>query len=233
MGFWACIRCAFPAVGALRAAAFSSSFLTGRARAARQTRLARGSAPPVETHVPRLPARPPGSGRPVARFFVRWYCPRPPNLRLRCDAHLSWAPRRAPSSSPAVARTHTRMRRSTAACGASRAGFLLSRTPRTRPCLASCTPRSLRRAVWRTHTHSGLPRARGRGRDGFHGRNGTRVARAFPPSRHPLTMPTHAASQLHMAHTLRRTWPPPTPPGWAVFTSSAASGPFDDDEEEE
>ena len=33
--------------------------------------------------------------------------------------------------------------------------------PAPSPCLTSCTPRKVRRTVWRTHTHSGLPRARG------------------------------------------------------------------------
>ena len=101
------------------------------------------------------------------------------------------------------------MRWSTAAHVASRAGSPLSRAPLPAPALASCTPHKVRRAVWRTHTHSGLP-ARGRGgRGGFHGRNGTRAARAFQPRDTPSPCPhTHAASQLHMAHPAPHTHPP-------------------------
>jgi len=52
------------------------------------------------------------------------------------------------------------------------------------------------------HTHTvGCPAlAAGGGRGGFHGRNGTRAARVFRLATPLCHAPTHAASQLHMAH---------------------------------
>ena len=81
--------------------------------------------------------------------------------------------------------------------------------PAPSPCLASCTPRKVRRAVWRTHTHSGLPRARGRVGEAASTAATARVRHALFASRHPLRHAhTHTASQLHMAHPAPHTHPP-------------------------
>ena len=166
----------------------------------RQTRFATDPGSPAETHVPRLLARPSvglGSGKPVARFFYPLVTPRPQTCGC-ASTRISLAPRRAPLQPGERTHTHEDAEAEGTARVASRAGSLLSH-PAPSPCLASCTPRRVRRAVWRTHTHSGLPRARGRGgRGGFHGRNGTRAARAFPPRDTPTPCP-HTRS-LAAAH---------------------------------
>ena len=175
---------------------------------------------------PTPPCRARGGPRPHRQFT-----PRPTNLH-RDHAHLHQG---AHTTTSLVHRTPThtgvalRMRWSTAR------QHIQCRAPGSPPSShsspTSCTHtlHSLRRAVWNTHT-VGCPAL---------------AARRLPrPQRHACgvrfsglaTPPRHAHTHSLAADpwpTLRRTWPPPTPPGWAVFTSSAPSGPFDDDEEEE
>ena len=124
------------------------------------------------------------------------------NFRLRCDAHLFGSKARALLQPGG--RTHTDgdgQPAETAARVASRAGSLLCH-PAPSPCLTSCMPRKVRLAVWRTHTHSGLPRARGRVGEAASTAATARARHAlFFASRHPYAMPTHTRpSQLHMAH---------------------------------
>jgi len=100
-------------------------------------------------------------------------------------------------------RTHTHEdaeAEGTARAASRRAPF--SPTPAPGPCLASCTPRKVRRAVWRTqHTQWVAPRSR-RGRGGSaaarhaclgSGLNGTRFS-----SRHPAY--PHSLTAAHVAH---------------------------------
>ena len=141
-----------------------------------------------------------GSGRPVARFSSAGNAPvrkLAVALRRRASLWLQGAltppARRTHAHEDAV--VHRRPRR--VACG-------LPSLPRPAPspCLASCTPCKVRRAVWRTHTHSGLPRARGRGDEAASTAATARVRR-FSASRHP---PRHAHTHTQ-PHSC--TWPTP------------------------
>ena len=86
------------------------------------------------------------------------------------------------------------MRWSTAACGASHRPA--SPHPAPSPFLTSCTPRKVRRAVWRTH--SGLPTLVAGGTRRLRRAATARARHAFSP-RDTHACP-HTASQLHMAH---------------------------------
>ena len=167
----------------------------------RQTRFATDPGSPAETHVPRLLARPSvglGSGKPVARFFYPLVTPRPQTCGCASTRISSGSKARSPLQPGERTHTHEDAEAEGTARVASRAGCLLCHHAPS-PCLASCTPRRVRRAVWRTHTHSGLPRARGRGgtrrlpRPQRHAR-GTR----FPPRDTPMPCP-HTRS-LAAAH---------------------------------
>jgi hypothetical protein len=120
---------------------------------------------------------------------VRWKCLlRLQLLRLRCVSRLQGAPPLTPFS-PA----NTRMRRRKRppphriACG------LPSLPPRSQPCLTSCTPHSLRRAVWRTHT-AGSPLVAG-GTRRLHGATAC-VRHAFSPRDTPSPA-THGLAAAH------------------------------------
>ena len=119
---------------------------------------------------------------------------------LRCDAHLFWLQGARP---PPARRSHAHTR----GCGGGR-----DRRPRRVACglpslphppLPAPASRAARPAkcagLCGAHTHSGLPRARG-GDEAASTAAKARVRHAFLASRHPLAMPTHTASQLHMAH---------------------------------
>ena len=116
---------------------------------------------------------------------------------IKGGPHLFWLQGACPPQPGERTHTALRMRWSTAACGASRAGFPSLPPPAPSPCLTSCTPHSLRRAVWRTK-NSGLPRSWPGGTKRLR-RAATARARRFSPRDTPS--PVHARpSQLHMAH---------------------------------
>ena len=192
-----------------RAAAFFSFF--DRARAACGRRARTRDSGPVRDACLRLLARPPvglGSGNPVASFSSAGNAP-PAKLAVALRRRISLAPRRAPSSSPAIALTHTRMRRRKGP-PAQRVRAPFSPTPRSRPCLTSCTPHSLRRAVWRTHT-VGCP-ARGGDEAAPQLPYGTRTACSCAAAARGRSCATPPAHSLTTAwRTLRRTLPPETP----------------------
>ena len=129
------------------------------------------------------------------------------NLRLRFDAHLFGSKARSPLQ-PGE-RTHTRMRWSTAAHVAARAGSLLSRAPRSRPLPHELhAPQSAPGCVAHTHTVGCPVLAAGGRRGGFHGRNGTRAARAFPPRDTPSPCPhTRSLAAAHGPHPAPHTHP--------------------------
>ena len=113
--------------------------------------------------------------------------PPPANLRLRCDAHLFGSKARALLQPGGRTHTAMRMRWSTAAHVASRAGSLLSRTPLPAPASRAAHPAKCA-GLCGAHTHSGLPRARG---------GGTRRLRR--------------AATARVRHALFRLATPPTP----------------------
>ena len=169
-------------------------------------RASRGTRAPVETHALRLPARPPvGLALEVQLLDFRpLVSPPSANLRLRCDAHLFGSKARA-LLSPAVARTRR------CACGgppppaSRRVRAPFSPAPRSQPLPHELhAPQSAPGCVAFTHT-VGCPAlaARPLPRPQRHA-CGTR----FSPRDTPLAMPTHTASQLHMAHLAPHTHPP-------------------------
>ena len=174
-------------------------------------RASRGTRAPVETHVPRLLARPPVGLALEDQLldFRPLVSPPSANLRLRCDAHLFGYKARA-LLSPAVART----RRCT--CGGPpppaerrvRAPF--SPAPRSQPLPRELhTPQSAPGCVAHTHTQWVALRLWPGGTRRLRGAATARSRHAFSASRHPLAMPTHThtASQLHMAHPAPHTHP--------------------------
>ena len=114
---------------------------------------------------------------------------------IKGGPHLFWLQGACPPQPGERTHTALRMRWSTAACGASRAGFPSLPPPAPSPCLTSCTPHSLRRAVWRTK-NSGLPRSWPGGTKRLR-RAATARARRFFSSRHPLACPRTALTAAH------------------------------------
>ena len=176
------------------------------ARGAGQTHRATDSAPPQPRRTP-----PPGSlpsprrlgfGRQLLVFSPLVVCPL---ARKTCCCA---APRKRASlgsqarRSPPQPGEHEDVEAEGTA-RAAHAGCLLSH-PAPSPVSRAAHPTKCAGCV--AHTHSGFP-ARGRG-----GRGGTTAAtarerRAFSP-RDTHAMPTHTASQLHMAHLAPHTHPP-------------------------
>ncbi len=203
----------------LRAVAFFL-FLTRRARRAADA-LRDGPG------VPSRDARPPAP-RPAFRRAWLWKTscsiflsagnPPSANLRLRCDdAHLFGSKARSPLQ-PGE-RTHTRMRWSTAAHVASRAGSLLSRAPHPALPRELHTLQSAPGCVAHTHTQWVAPRS---WRTRLHRSYRTAHARRAPAQRRHGGVPARprlpTASQLHgapcAAHYLQRR--PHTPAGQRV-----------------
>ena len=110
----------------------------------------------------------------VGSGSVRWKYPRPQTCGVSCDAHLL-----SPKARPPALRSHAHTcdaanaavsHRLRSACGS------LHPAPSSQPCLTSCTPHTVRRVVWRTHSGSPLV-ARGGG-EAVPGADGTRFLRS-------------------------------------------------------
>ena len=161
--------------------------------------------------VPSRDARPPAP-RPAFRRAWLWktscsifyplVTPRPQTCGCAATTHLFGSKARPPPArrthahGAAHAVVHRRPRR--VACG-----LPSLPPPAPSPCLTSCTPRKVRRAVWRTHTHTvGCP-ALVAGGEAASTAATARVRHALFASRHPLR---HAHT-----HTQPRscTWPTP------------------------
>ena len=123
----------------------------------------------------------------------------PPPANLRCELRRASLGSKGAPPSPAIARTH--MRR--CACGGQPPTAQRMRLPSSRtqlqPCLTSCTPHTVRRVVWRTHSGSPLVARGGRGGTGG-GRHAFSSQRPHGRRFSSGTACPHTASQLHMAH---------------------------------
>ena len=133
----------------------------------------------------------------VGSGSVRWKYPRPQTCGVSCDAHLL-----APKARPPALRSHAHTcdaanaavsHRLRSACGS------LHPAPSSQPCLTSCTPHTVRRVVWRTHSGSPLVARGGRGGTGG-GRHAFSSQRPHGRRFSSGTACPHTASQLHMAH---------------------------------
>jgi hypothetical protein len=152
----------------------------------------------------------------------------PLTLRRASLWRISLAPRRALLQPGGRTHTALHMRWPTAACGASRAGSLLSRNPRSRPLPRELhTPQSAPGCVAHTHTQWVAPRS---WRTRRHRSYRTAHARRAPAQRRHGGVPARprlpTASQLHgapcAAHYLQRR--PHTPAGqWVPSVRLVAS----------